>query len=282
MVSSLTLKLSTLAALTLVALIAYFALGQFSEPLKQDPMSEFKATLPATPGTAGQDSAASLEPVEVMLVGLKQRLDNQPDDVEGWLLLSKSYHHLRRWEEAKQAFEKARALGYAGKWQPLPRIDAFSQNSFSSQNYASTLKFPDDRNHEKMNRTESQASAPDSSGEPEKAAGLKLRVSLDPALKQKLSPGATVFVFARSADNPGPPLAVIRKTADQLPFEIALNDSHAMIPNQTISSTKNVIVGARISESGNPERRAGDFEQLSSSVPSNFDRAIELVISEKI
>lgn len=282
MASSLTFKLSTLATLALVALGAYLALGQFSETVISDPMAEFKSSPPATSAAAGQNSAASVDSVEVMLVGLKQRLDNQPDDVDGWVLLSKSYFHLQRWEEANQAFEKARTLGYTGRWQPLPRIDAFSQNSFSSQDYASTLKFRDDKTSKTADRDGSQVVAAANQGEPGETTGLKLRVSLNPALKTELSPGAAVFVFARSADNPGPPLAVIRKTVDQLPFEIALNDSHAMIANQTISSANNVIVGARISKSGNPQRQAGDFEQLSGSVPSDFNEAIELVITDQI
>jgi len=69
------------------------------------------------------------------LVGLKQRLEAQPDDVDGWILLSKSYFHLNRREEAEEAFEKAKALGYTGSWQPLPRIDSFSQNSSSAINF---------------------------------------------------------------------------------------------------------------------------------------------------
>jgi len=68
------------------------------------------------------------------LVGLKQRLEKQQDDVDGWVLLSKSYYHLNRWQQANEAFERARALGYTGSWQPLPRIDSFSQGGLSSQN----------------------------------------------------------------------------------------------------------------------------------------------------
>jgi cytochrome c-type biogenesis protein CcmH len=111
---------------------------------------------------------------------------------------------------------------------------------------------------------------------------LKLKVSLNPSLQNELSPEAPVFVFVRAAENPGPPLAVVRKKVAELPFEIALNDSHAMIPGRTISSAKNVIVGARISVSGNPERQAGDFEKLSNSIPSNSDKILELIINDKI
>ncbi|MFA9421834.1 MAG: c-type cytochrome biogenesis protein CcmI, partial [Gammaproteobacteria bacterium] len=114
------------------------------------------------------------------------------------------------------------------------------------------------------------------------APGLKLEISLNPALQQELSPESPVFIFVRAAKSPGPPLAVVRKKVAELPFELVLNDSHAMMPGRTISSAGHVIVGARISISGNPERRSGDYEQLSKSIPSNTSKTVELVINHKI
>ena len=234
-------------------------------------MQEFKATPSVTPTPGKQDSTTDLEPVDVLLVGLKQRLEAQPDDVDGWVLLSKSYYHLNRMEDAKAAFEKAKALGYTGSWQPLPRIDSFSQNNSSSINF---------RDY-KINGDSPQSGATGSQTGTA-STGLKLKVTLNPALQKELSPEFAVFVFVRAVDNPGPPLAVVRKTVGQLPFEIALDDSHAMIPSRTISGAKNVIVGARISVHGNPERQPGDYEQLSDSIPADFSKTLELVINHKI
>jgi cytochrome c-type biogenesis protein CcmH len=228
-------------------------------------MSEFKATPSATTTPGKQDSATDLESVDVLLVGLKQRLEAQPDDADGWVLLSKSYYHLNRLEEAKAAFEKAKALGYTGSWQPLPRIDSFSQNS------SSAINFKDYKTNQDSAQTVPQA-----------AGGLQLKITLNPALQKELSPATAVFVFVRAAENPGPPLAVARTRVGELPFEVVLNDSHAMIPGKNISSARNVIVGARISISGSPERQPGDYEQLSNSIPSNFDKTVELVIADKI
>ena len=111
MISSSKLKLSILGALTLLALGIYFAITHFANPVEQDLMRDFKASQAATTASGNQDSTAGLAPVDVLLVGLKQRLEKQQDDVDGWILLSKSYYHLNRWKEAEQAFEKARALG---------------------------------------------------------------------------------------------------------------------------------------------------------------------------
>ena len=251
--------------MTLTAVVTYFATTRLSNPVEPDLMSEFLATPPVTPAPTSQDSAANLESVDVLLVGLKQRLEAQPGDVDGWVLLSKSYYHLNRLEEAEAAFEKAKALGYKGSWQPLPRIDSFSQNSSSS-----------------INLRDYKIKSGNGQADENTSAGLKLKVSLNPALQKELSPDAAVFVFVRAAENPGPPLAVVRRTVGELPFEIALNDSHAMIPSRTISSVRNVIAGARISVSGSPARQPGDFEQLSDSIPADFSKTLELVINDKI
>jgi len=262
---SIKLIAAILAAMALTALVTYFATTRLSNTVERDLMQEFKATPSVTATPARQDSATDLESVDVLLVSLKQRLEAQPDDVDGWVLLSKSYYHLNRREEAEAAFDKAKALGYTGSWQPLPRIDSFAQNSSSAINL---------RDY-KIKENNNQASATTS-------AGLKLRVSLNPALQKELSPDAAVFIFVRAVENPGPPLAVVRKTVGELPFEIALNDSHAMIPSKTISSADNVIAGARISLSGNPARQPGDYEQLSDSIPADFSETLELVINDKI
>ena len=263
-------------ALMLVALGVYYVIFQLSAPAEQDLMSDFKASQPITATSNSQASNAGLESVDVMLVGLKQRLESQPDDVDGWVLLSKSYYHLNRLKEAEEAFEKAKALGYTGSWQPLPRIDAFSQNSSSSQKFDSSINIRDYMVNEEVDQANNQPV------EPASQTGLKLKVSLIPPLLKELSPESPIFVFVRAAENPGPPLAVIRKKVGELPFEIALNDSHAMIPGRTISSAEKIIVGARISVSGNPERQPGDYEALSDSIPSNFGDTLELVINDKI
>jgi cytochrome c-type biogenesis protein CcmH len=270
--TSIKLLIAILVAITLTAVVTYFATTRLSSPVERDLMSEFKATPPVTSTPGNQGAATEIESVDVLLVGLKQRLEAQPGDVDGWVLLSKSYYHLNRLEEAEAAFEKARALGYTGDWQPLPRIDTFSQNDSSSIGFRDyKIQSGNDRAGTAVSQTGANT-----------AAGLKLKVSLNPALQKELSPDAAVFIFVRAVENPGPPLAVVRKTVGELPFEITLNDSHAMIPGKTISNATRVIAGARISTSGNAQRQAGDYEQLSSSVPSNFTGALELVISDQI
>lgn len=80
---------------------------------------------------------------------------------------------------------------------------------------------------------------------------LKVRVDLAAALKDKVQPGDTVFIFARAAEGPPMPLAVKRLTVKDLPAEVVLSDADAMMPQLKISNFPQVQLVARISREGN-------------------------------
>ena len=91
-------------------------------------------------------------------------------------------------------------------------------------------------------------------------------VTLDPALKARVADTDMVFIFARAAEGPRMPLAVIRKTVKDLPLRFTLDDSMAVMPSLKLSSVARVIVGARISKSGNATPTPGDLQGLSQPV----------------
>ncbi|MFJ2546001.1 c-type cytochrome biogenesis protein CcmI [Pseudomonas sp. NPDC087612] len=83
-------------------------------------------------------------------------------------------------------------------------------------------------------------------------ARLKVRVELAAALKDKVKADDTVFIFARASSGPPMPLAAKRVTVAQLPIEVELSDSDAMMPNMKLSSFPEVQLVARISRAGQP------------------------------
>ena len=134
---------SILTVLVLFALGNYLLIMQLSTPAEQDLTRKIKTPQFDTSQLKTQESTNQLESVKVMLIGLKQRLETQKNDVDGWVLLSKSYYHLNLLEEANQAFQKAKALGYAGDWMPLPRIDSFMHQQSSSEKLKALANFRD-------------------------------------------------------------------------------------------------------------------------------------------
>jgi cytochrome c-type biogenesis protein CcmH len=93
------------------------------------------------------------------------------------------------------------------------------------------------------------------------AAGLAItgRVDLNGALASKVALNDTVFIFARAAEGPRMPLAVLRIPAKELPRDFSLDDSMSMAPGVKLSAVPSVIVEARISKSGNALPQPGDL-----------------------
>ena len=261
---SLKLKLVVVIALMIAASGVYLVLTQSQNPVAGVGNYGTRDLQSISTFPKVSKSTSQLESVEVFLIRLKNRLEIEPDDVDGWLLLSKSYDHLDQLVEAKMAFEKAKTLGYTGNWKPLPQIIPARQQSYSLEN------------------SPGGEGISLSNGKSTSGTGIKLKVSLAPGLVNELPRDSIVFIFARAVGSPGPPLAVLRKKVSELPLEITLNDSHAMIQGRTISNANQLVVGARVSLSGNPLRQTGDFEQVSNTVSSDFAKLVELVIGDNI
>ena len=80
---------------------------------------------------------------------------------------------------------------------------------------------------------------------------LKVRVSLAPELVGKVQPDDSLFVFARAASGPPMPLAAKRLKVSDLPVEVSLSDSDAMMPQLKLSNFAEIRLVARISRAGN-------------------------------
>ncbi|GFM54005.1 c-type cytochrome biogenesis protein CcmI [Pseudomonas cichorii] len=100
------------------------------------------------------------------------------------------------------------------------------------------------------------------------AARIKVRVDLAPALKASVQPGDSVFIFARAVNGPPAPLAVKRITVADLPAQVELGDSDAMMPQLKLSNFAQVQLVARVSRAGQPTTGEwiGRSQPLASSI----------------
>jgi len=121
------------------------------------------------------------------------------------------------------------------------------------------------------------ASAASAASSAKAAASISGRVSLAPALAARVAPGDTLFVFARAAEGPRMPLAIIKRAGADLPLSFTLDDSMAMAPQFKLSAFANVVVGARLSKSGNAMPQSGDLEGTSPPLAGRHS-GIEIVI----
>ena len=107
------------------------------------------------------------------------------------------------------------------------------------------------------------------------------RVVLSAALAAKVAPSDTVFIFARASQGPRMPLAILRRAASELPLQFILDDSMAMAPEMQLSKYREVVVGARISKSGNAMPQPGDL-QGQSGVIKTGSGGVEIVIDQLV
>lgn len=126
------------------------------------------------------------------------------------------------------------------------------------------------------------ASSAESAARPSAPAGAQVSgtVTLAPALAAKVAPADTVFIFARAAQGPRMPLAILRRQARDLPITFALDDSMAMAPQMKLSNFSEVVIGARVSKSAQATPQPGDLEGLSAPIKVGTNGVSVVIDSE--
>lgn len=116
---------------------------------------------------------------------------------------------------------------------------------------------------------------------------LQVSVQLSAALRAQVAPSDTVFVYVRALQGMPMPYAVHKRSAADLlsagTLTETLSDQDAMVPGRTLSAGKasgeTLVVGARISKSGNPVAQPGDLEAL--PMPLGNQSQFQLTIDQQ-
>ena len=114
------------------------------------------------------------------------------------------------------------------------------------------------------------------------ARSIKVTVKLSPALAAKAAPGDAVYIFARAAQGPKMPLAIVRMQVQELPATVTLDDSMAMVPDMKMSSFPQLVIGARVSKSGNAIPKPGDLEGYAPPLKAGAAGPVEVVIASVV
>jgi cytochrome c-type biogenesis protein CcmH len=272
---------------------------------------------PAALAPGSDPHAFDSQQLTALVDRLAARMRENPDDAEGWRLLGRSYAALGRFPESLDAYAKAverkprdadlladmadvlattrteRLQGEPEKLvmraleidpQNLKALALAGTAAFERKDFNSAARYwqrmlplvpPESEDARSIQANIAEAQSHLKSGPP--AAALKGTVRLAPELKGKASPGDVVFIFARAAKGPPMPLAVKRARVRDLPIEFALDDSMAMAPGMNLSAHGRVIVGARVSKSGDPAPKPGDLQGASAPV-ANDAQGVSVVI----
>ena len=118
-------------------------------------------------------------------------------------------------------------------------------------------------------------------GATDAAAAITGSVSLDPKLRARAGAGDTLFIYARAAQGPRMPLAIVRTTAGEWPRAFRLDDSMAMTPAAKLSNASEVVVEARVSKTGNATPSPGDLQGASAAVKPGA-RDVLIVINDVV
>lgn len=113
-------------------------------------------------------------------------------------------------------------------------------------------------------------------------ARILVEVSLDSALVSEATPDDLVFVYAKALQGPPMPLAAKRLKVSDLPVQVVLDDSSAMLPQMKLSKFPQVTVGARVSRSGDPVAQSGDLSGEVSPVAVTADGKVQVVIANRV
>ncbi len=275
-----------------IPLFVVVVYGLLGNPQAMLPPTEDAASAPA-----GEVSRAQVEAmVEKLAQRLESQTTPQAGDLQAWSMLARSFSVLQRYPEASRAYSRARALspddaqlladhadvlamlqGQSVQGEPVRLIERAlrldpknlkalalaGSAAFERKDFAAALTY----------WGQAQQLAPagsafavglESSLQQARAAvpgGAQTSgvVRLASALADKVAPNDTVFIFARAAVGPRMPLAILKRKASELPITFTMDDSSAMAPELKLSKFPSVVIGARISRSGDAMPRSGDL-----------------------
>jgi hypothetical protein len=260
-VASFAVPIAAALALIGVALGIYFLLGSpdsiaSAQRAASNPGPAEQMASAGTPSQSEQASAGSLDDVTRKLA---TRLAAKGGSDSEWKLLAESYDYMGRPAEAKAARAHIASATPSDAGKSVTDGSAVSQMAA----VADALDNPTGRN---------------STG----IAQIAGTVEIASKLAARAASGATLFIYAKQPDAPGPPLAVLRMRAEHWPVTFTLNDTNAMVPGRNLSNANNVQIEARISRSGEALPQSGDLVGSVTNVNPRGGHPVKIYIDREI
>jgi len=228
----------------------------------------------------GDNPAALVALADAVAMQQGGRMSGRPMELILKVLEQEPGNPTALWLAGKGAYETgdyAGAVGYWRKVEPLlaerPKLLAELHGLIAQAEQQAGGAIP---------ATGAATAAPTTTAPAASQAKITVQVSLSPELAGKVDPQDTVFVFAKATQGPPMPLAVSRRRVKDLPLTVTLDDSMAMMPAMRLSKFPEVLVGARVSRSGQPIAQSGDYQSAPVQVAVGSTDPVALQISEQV
>jgi cytochrome c-type biogenesis protein CcmH len=301
LIPSFAVPIAAALALIGVALGIYFLLGS---PDSIASSQRRASAEPAQQMQMGQSSttAGSLDDVTNKLAA---RLATKGGSDNDWKLLAESYEYMGRTAEAKAAKAHIASATPAATGDSTGDVseavtgdqvadiaDAFDKPSAaawapgSGSTLAASAPGAATTSAARGAATATTAATGNATGSANaKAAGnaeISGTVEITSKLAHQAATGATLFIYAKQPNTPGPPLAVLRVRAEHWPVTFTLNDGNAMVPGRNLSNADNVQIEARISKNGDALPQSGDLVGSVTSVNPRDGHPVKISIDREI
>jgi len=234
---------------------AYSAMGRFD-----DAVAAFRE---ASARSSQQDPAVLADWADALAMK-QQTLQGEPTQLIARALAIDPRNQKALALSASAALERKDYDAAVAEWQKLQA--QFAPASAEAKEIATMIAEATAAKRGEPVATSSASSSARSAQANTASATVRVHVSLDPKLRDRVAADDALFVYARAVGGSRMPLAVIRTKANALPQTFTLDDSMAMSPTARLSSAADVIVEARVSRSGNATPGSGDLRGTSKEV----------------
>ena len=321
------LAIALVVAVPLLAVLIYSQLGRYDS---------IDGSLQEQQQMVSSEDGAPKMSIEEAISKLEQRLQQEPNNPEGWFMLARTYAAMNQYARAIPAYEKTielvpdnadLLLSYAdalamneggrmsGKARPVIekavqiapdhlqglwmagmlsnelgeykqalvhwyRLDPMLDSDVDSQAQLREMMASVEKNLSPDVIKEIRQSSNFVKTETAAKVALTVNVTLDTTLKDKVSAGDTLFIFAKAMQGPPMPLAAVKHPVTVLPVTVELNDAMAMMPAMKLSNFESVKISAIVSKSGQAGLKEGDLYGELNSVAVTSKDTIKLVINQ--
>lgn len=300
-----------------VSLGFYFKTGGFAQVMSWQQVNN---ELPALRAQLMDADAKplSMEQLARLGLGIRTSLQNNPRNVNDWLMLGRIGMVLNNATTATQAFQRAMQLAPDNPEVKLSYADVLTRspdpednrqagtmlnemikadgnnlrvlsllafNAFSQQHYAKAiatwqkmLQLLPADDHRVTMIQRSIEQAKTDSGK--QNSHLALTVTLASGAEKMLPESGVLYISVADGASPVP-VAVKKLPLSHFPLSLTLDDSNAMMPERLLSAQRQVQVRIRISRDGSANPQSGDWFGISALTPFDGHQQLAVEINQQ-